>query len=137
MPNPARYWREIPQRYRLEAARCTSCGEIAYPPRLLCPKCRSRQFETIRLNDEGAILSFTVIRVGPSQFADQTPYVVGIVELDGGVRITSQIVDCDPETLAVGQRMRLEFRRIQQQGEAGILCYGHKCVPAPQEAPAG
>ena len=71
----------------------------------------------------------TVIRVGPSQFADQTPYAVGIVELDDGVRITSQIVDCEFDKLAVGQRVRLEFRRIQKQGDAGILCYGHKCVP--------
>jgi hypothetical protein len=68
--------------------------------------------------------------VGPSQFADQTPYAVGIVELDGGVRITAQIVDCDFEKLAVGLRLRVEFRRIQKQGEAGILCYGYKCVPA-------
>jgi len=129
MANPARYWREIPQRYRLEAARCTSCGEIAYPPRLICAKCGSRRFETIRLPDEGVIVSFTIIHVGPSQFAGETPYAVGIVELDGGVRITAQIVDCDHDKLAVGQRVRLEFRRIQQQGEAGVLCYGHKCVP--------
>jgi len=130
MANPARYWREIPQRYRLEAARCVKCGEIAYPPRLVCPKCGARQFEKVQLGDEGIIVSYTIIRVGPSQFSDQTPYAIGIVELEGGVRITSQIVDCDCESLAIGQRVHLEFRRIQQQGEAGILCYGHKCVPA-------
>lgn len=129
MANPARYWREIPQRYRLEAGRCSSCGEVSYPPRLTCPKCHSRQFETVKLQNEGKILSYTVTRVGPSQFADQTPYAVGIVELDDGVRIMTQIADCDFDKLAVGQRVRLEFRRIQKQGDAGILCYGHKCVP--------
>jgi len=55
---------------------------------------------------------------------------VGIVELDGGVRILTQIADCEFDKLAIGQRVRLEFRRIQQDGEAGILCYGHKAVPA-------
>ncbi len=130
MANPARYWREIPQRYRLEAARCSSCGEICFPPRLICPHCRSRKFEKATLADEGKIISFTVTRVGPSQFADQTPYAVAIVELDDGVRITTQVVDCDFDRLAPDQRVRLEFRRIQKQGEAGILCYGHKCVPA-------
>src|SRR5512136_2268193 len=126
MANPARYWREIPRRYRLEAARCAGCGQVSYPPRLTCPRCRSRRFETVTLADEGTLVTFTVTRVGPSQFAAETPYAVGIVELDGGVRITAQIADCDFERLEVGQRVRLEFRRIQQDGEAGILCYGHK-----------
>jgi uncharacterized OB-fold protein len=130
MANPARYWREIPQRYRLEAGQCRSCKEIYFPPRLVCAKCGSRRFETIRLNDEGNIVTYTVIRVGPSQFADQTPYAVGIIQLDGGVRVTAQIVDCEFDKLAQGQRVRVEFRRLQSQGEAGILCYGYKCVPA-------
>ena len=129
MANPARYWREIPQRYRLEAGKCKSCNETYFPPRLVCAHCGSRQFETVKLQDKGRILTFTVIRVGPSQFMDQTPFAVGIIELDGGVRITTQIVDCEFDKLAIGQRVRLEFRRIQKQGDAGILCYGHKCVP--------
>ncbi|MGD0871331.1 MAG: Zn-ribbon domain-containing OB-fold protein [Bryobacteraceae bacterium] len=129
MANPARYWREIPQRYRLEAARCTSCGEISFPPRLICPQCRSRKFETVTLKENGKILTYTVTRVGPSQFADQTPYAVGVVELDDGVRIMTQIADCDFDKLAAGQRVRLEFRRIQKQGDAGLLWYGYKCVP--------
>jgi uncharacterized OB-fold protein len=130
MANPARNWREIPQRYRMEAAKCTSCGEVSYPPRLICPKCRRRQFEKVTLPDRGRILTYTITRVGPSQFTELTPYAVGIVELDGGVRITTQIADCDLDKLSVGQRVRLEFRRIQEDGEAGILAYGHKAVPA-------
>jgi hypothetical protein len=73
----------------------------------------------VTLKDEGTLLTYTVTRIGPSQFAD----------LDGGVRITAQIADCEFDRLAAGLRVRLEFRRIQQDGHAGILCYGHKCVP--------
>ena len=39
MDSPARAWREFPQRYRLEASKCTQCEKILYPPRLVCPKC--------------------------------------------------------------------------------------------------
>lgn len=130
MQNSARYWREIPQRYRMEAGKCTSCGEVYFPPRLRCAKCGSRRFQTVRLDGEGRILTYTVIRVAPSQFSDQAPYAVAIVELNGGVRITTQITDCEFDKLAVGQRVRLEFRRIQKDGAAGILCYGYKFVPA-------
>jgi uncharacterized OB-fold protein len=125
-----RYWREVPQRYRLEAAKCKKCGKIYFPPRLICPGCRSKEFEPVKLSREGKLLTYTVIRVGPSQFVDQVPYAIGIVELKEGVKILSQITDCDLEKLATGMSVRIEFRKVQQEGEAGIICYGYKCVPA-------
>ncbi len=129
MPTPARFWREIPQRYRLEAGKCKRCGFIAFPPRLICPACQNREFETIRLADAGKILTFTIIRVPPHPFIDQAPYAVGIVELDDGVRLTGQIVDCDFEALKIGQRVKIEFRKIYQDGESGVIYYGYKFVP--------
>ena len=127
---PARYWREIPQRYRLEAERCKKCGKIYFPPRVICSDCKSCDFELLKLKDEGRLLTYTVIRVAPSQFVNQSPYAMGIVKLDEGVNLLAQIVDCEPEQLQIGMKLKLEFRKIQQDGEAGILCYGYKCVPA-------
>jgi uncharacterized OB-fold protein len=127
---PARYWREIPQRYRMEAKKCKGCGKIYFPPRLVCSECKSSNFEDVKLTDQGKLLTWTVIHVGPSQFVDQTPYAMGIVELDGGARLLAQIADYELEELKTGMKLRLEFRKIQQDGEAGILCYGYKFVPA-------
>ncbi len=130
MLNPARYWREIPQRYRYEAAKCEKCGKISFPPRLVCNGCGGRKFAKATLAQEGKIETFTVIRVPPAGFGDQAPYAVGVIALDDGVRITAQIVDCKPEELAIGKRVRLEFRRIQTDGESGIIGYGYKFVLA-------
>ncbi|MFH0930443.1 MAG: Zn-ribbon domain-containing OB-fold protein [Candidatus Zixiibacteriota bacterium] len=124
-----KYWREIPQRYRLEAGKCKKCGKIFFPPRLICDNCKSREFEKINLQKEGKLLTYTVIRVAPSQFIDQTPYAMGIVELNEGVKILSQVADCDFDKLEIGMLVRIEFRKIFQEGEAGIICYGYKCVP--------
>ncbi|NIM59440.1 MAG: transcriptional regulator [Candidatus Aminicenantes bacterium] len=129
MSTPSRFWREIPQRYRLEANKCKRCGYISFPPRLICPQCQNREFKETKLADKGKILTFTVIRVPPQQFVDQAPYAVGIVELDDGVKLTGQIVDCDFENLKIGQKVKIEFRKIFDAGEAGILCYGYKFVP--------
>ncbi len=129
MPTPARFWREIPQRYRLEAGECRNCGYVAFPPRLVCPACQGRQFETIRLADAGKILTYTTIRVPPQPFVDQAPYAVGIVELDDGVKLMGQIVDCDFEELKTGRRVKIEFRKIFQDGESGVIYYGYKFVP--------
>lgn len=128
MPSP-RYWRECPQRYRLEAAKCRKCGKVFFPPRLICSECRSREFELLKLPREGKLLTCTVIRVAPSQFTDQSPYAIGIVELAGGARILSQVTDCDLTRISTGMNVRVEFRKIQAEGDAGILCYGYKCVP--------
>jgi uncharacterized protein len=129
MSTSARYWREIPQRYRYEAARCTGCGMVAFPPRVVCDSCGCHEFETVSMADQGKLLTYTVIRVGPSQFADQTPYAVGIAELDDGVRLTAQVADVDFDELKVGMPVKLEFRKIRDEGEAGIICYGYKFVP--------
>lgn len=130
MLTTARYWRETPQRYRLEAGRCAKCGAVSYPPRRVCAECKGRTFETIVLPGEGKVVTFTVIHVAPTAFTDQAPYAVAIVELTNSVRITVQLVDCDPNAIEIGMPVRLEFRKIFGEGEDGVLCYGHKAVPA-------
>jgi uncharacterized OB-fold protein len=130
MSTSARYWREIPQRYRYEAAKCKGCGRVWFPPRLICADCGKKEFEPVVLSDTGKVKTFTVIRVGPSDFCDEVPYPIGIIELDDGVMIQCQIADCAPEDLKIGMPVRIEFRKVKQEGEAGIICYGYKAVPA-------
>lgn len=123
-----RYWREIPQRLRLEAGRCLKCGKIHYPPRLICDACQSREFETVTLSDHGTILTYTVIHTPPSQFKDQAPYAIAIIETDNGCKMTVQVADSDGSDLAIGKRVELQFRKLMEEGQKGILCYGHKAV---------
>jgi len=78
MIGSARYWREIPQRYRYEAAACrpaarfTSGGGGA--PRLVCRGCRGTTFTKTTLAAEGAVETFTIIRVAPTGFGAEVPY---------------------------------------------------------------
>ena len=129
MSTPSRYWREIPQRYRLEANKCAKCDLTFFPPRLICPECKSQELEEVRLAEKGKLLTYTIIRVPPSQFSDQAPYAVGIIELDDGVRLTGQVVDCAFEEIKIGLRVKVEFRKLYDVGHAGVICYGYKFVP--------
>jgi uncharacterized OB-fold protein len=129
MPTPSKYWREIPQRYRLEANTCKKCGIKYFPPRQVCSECHSQEFEKSKLAETGKILTYTVIHTPPQPFVDQAPYAIGIVELDDKVKLTGQIVDCDFDKIESGQRVRLEFRKIFTEGEAGVIYYGYKFVP--------
>jgi uncharacterized OB-fold protein len=74
-------------------------------------------------------MTFTIIRVPPQPFSDQAPYAVGIVDLDDGVRLTGQIVDCAFEELKIGMRVKIEFRKVYEEGAAGVIYYGYKFVP--------
>jgi uncharacterized protein len=125
----ARHWRETPERYRMEAAKCKKCGKIHFPDRLICPDCKGREFDTVKLSGKGALATFTIIRVAPSDFTDLSPYAVGIVKLDEDVHIMAQIVDCSPEELKVGDRVVSQFRRINEEGKTGMIMYGYKFVP--------
>lgn len=124
-----RIWREIPQRYRLEASKCKGCNRLFFPARLICPECRSRKFDKVGLNGRGKILTYTIIHVAPEQFKNEVPYAIGVIELEEGVRITAQIVDCEFSELAIGQEVRAEFRKIQEDGPSGVIGYGYKFVP--------
>ena len=131
MISPARSWREFPQRYRLEAARCAGCSKVLYPPRVKCPACGGTAFEAIVLPREGKVVTFTVVRVPPAGFTEQSPLPIALVELTGGVRVMVQIGDvADPAEIEIGMPVRLEFRRISWDGEAGLIFYGHKAVIA-------
>jgi uncharacterized OB-fold protein len=123
-----RYSREIPQRFRLEAEKCTGCGYIAFPPRLICPECGQKSFEKIKLHPEGKILTYTIIHVAADVFGTQTPYAVAIIETNDGARLTAQVVDCALEEVKTGKKVKLILRRIQKEGKAGILQYGYKAV---------
>jgi uncharacterized OB-fold protein len=131
MFSPARAWREFPQRYRLEAATCAGCSKILYPPRVVCPECGGREFTKSTLPRDGKVVTYTVIRVPPAGFTEQTPLPIALVELTNGVRLMVQIADVEkPESLTLGMPVRLEFRRISWDGDAGVIFYGHKAVRA-------
>lgn len=129
---PAREWRSYPQRYKMEAARCKECGKVYFPPRLVCGKCQGREFERFNMSRTGKVITYTVIRTPADAFKGQAPFAVGIVKMDGGARLTTQIADVSFEELKVGLPIKMEFRRIFSEGDAGLIHYGHKAVPVRQ-----
>ncbi len=125
-------WRAIPQRYRYEANKCKTSGDVFFPPRTVCPDqtCKDGNctLEPVTMATEGKIASYTIIRVPPSQFVDEAPYAMAILEMDDGAFLTTQVVDCNLEDVKIGKRVKLEFRRIQEEGHSGVLAYGYKAV---------
>jgi uncharacterized OB-fold protein len=89
---------------------CRSCRVIHWYPRSMCPACGSFDTEWIEASGRGVVYSFTIVRRGaPPTYAQAMPYVVAHVELTEGPRILTNIVDCAPDSVGIGDRVEVLF----------------------------
>ncbi|MDI6639798.1 MAG: Zn-ribbon domain-containing OB-fold protein [Methanocellales archaeon] len=124
-----RFWRHIPARYNLIGTKCLTCGEYYFPPRTTCPACRrAGTIEECKFKGIGEVVTYTVIRSASDAFDRQTPYVLAIVRLEEGPRLTTQIV-CDPDEIEIGMKVCAVFRKITEESSEGVICYGTKFMP--------
>ena len=112
------YW-EAAAEGRLLVSRCTACATVIWYPRGFCPSCGSLDVDWIELPGTGEVYSFAVARRGQAAYADAAPYVVAYVELDlpdggPGPRVMTNIVDCDPGSVAVGDRVEAVFHPTER-----------------------
>ena len=93
---------------KLVLQRCQNCGHMLFYPRTHCDACQSDQLVWEDASGAGTIASYTVVRRGVS--ADfEAPYIIALIDLADGPRMMSQIVDADPDALAVGLSVRVDF----------------------------
>ena len=100
---------------RLSLQKCPRDGFFFYP-RSRCPKCLQADWSWEDVSGRGTVYSFTVDRVGldPAQ-RDRLPLVVGLVELEEGPRLTTNIVDCSPEEVSIGMSVAVTFEDLGQE----------------------
>ena len=94
---------------RLVLPRCTACGFVIWFPREICPACGSQDVDWFEASGSGSIYSCTVTRRIPGSWGKAAPFVLAYVELDEGPRVMTNIVDCDPEQVAIGDRVKAVF----------------------------
>ena len=103
---------------RLVAPRCTNCGTFRLPPPPFCFVCQHRDVEWVELPGTGTVYSFTVVRHPLAKMLQRRrcPTPSGIVELDGtqgaGARMIVNIIDCDVETLKIGDRVEIVWEHV-------------------------
>ncbi|MHB8552028.1 MAG: Zn-ribbon domain-containing OB-fold protein [Thermoplasmataceae archaeon] len=127
----SRMWRETDHRYRMVGEKCMNCEKIYFPPRDICPICHRDsigKMQDIEMKGNGEVVSFTIVHDAPPAFSRQRPYILAIIKLDEGPVITGQIVDAEPTEIEIGTKLRSVFRKISEDGPAGIIHYGYKFV---------
>lgn len=124
-----RFWREIPQRYALQASKCGVCETVHYPPRRLCPDCRRESIGNItrtNLSGHGRIIECTRVHKPAPGYDTHAPYHLALIETDEGPRLVGQLVETEGRVPEAGQSVEATFRRIGSDGDAGIIHYGIK-----------
>ncbi len=106
------FW-EACRRHELYVQRCRACGTQRYYPRALCPGCLSSETEWVRASGRGTVYSFTVMHQNQAPgFRERVPYVLAYVELEEGVRLLTNVVDCDPGTVRIGMAVEVVFEDV-------------------------
>ncbi len=91
---------------------CTACSALIHPPAPVCRYCYSHQMGVRDVSGRATLSSFTVNHRF-SLPGLPAPYVVAQVAIveDPRVRLTTNIVDCDPDELEIGQLVEVVFDR--------------------------
>lgn len=95
---------------------CQDCGVLNFYPKLYCAGCLSSNLEWVKASGRGKVYSYmTVYAFQPTEFAEDVPYVVAIVELDEGVRMMSNIVGCIPDEVHCDMNVEVVFEKATEE----------------------
>jgi hypothetical protein len=99
---------------------CGSCRRLRFPPRPMCPWCRSTAIEWPVMSGFGTVWSYAVPHppLLPA-YAEVAPYNVAVVSLDEEptLRLVGNVVatpngplnEVDPHSISIGDRVRVVF----------------------------
>ena len=111
----APYWAAA-RNHELRVQRCSACGHLRFPPSVVCPKCLAFEHEWTPLSGRGTIYSFIIVhRPQHPGFYNDVPYNVAIVELESGIRLHTNVVDCAPDALRIGLPVEVVFQRVNDE----------------------
>jgi len=71
--------------------------------------------EWTELKGIGKLLSYSIVHVSTADYQSQTPYAVGIVELDEGARLSGVIRNVKHEDLKIGLSLIVDFEENTSQ----------------------
>ena len=115
----------------LLGSRCTGCGTHAFPARLICPRCKERTMEPVRLGQSGTLYSFTVCHVAPAGW--RAPYFQAYIELPESLRVFSLISDSvTPRADALREGMQMELVVEPVRPEEQVMTFKYR--PLEQDA---
>ena len=87
--------------------KCKSCSKVHWYPRAICPFCMSPDTEWVAGSGKGTIYSYSHMA--------RANLTIAYVTLEEGPSMMTNIVDCDPNALKIGQAVKLVFKPTDKE----------------------
>ena len=95
---------------------CCDCDALIFYPRRECPECWSTNLDWKESSGKATLYSYSITYEGVEEkFADDLPIILAWVDLPEGVRITTNIIDCDPDHVHIGMELEVAYRPLTDE----------------------
>jgi uncharacterized OB-fold protein len=111
---------------KLMGIKCKECGTIFVPPKMSCSKYDSYNFDWITLKGRGKLLTYSIVHVAPTDFQAIAPYIVGIVELEEGLKLPGIVKLKEIEDIKIGMDLVVDFEKTSTKSWVGNTRYYFK-----------
>lgn len=117
----AGYWKAARQG-QLLLGDCAACGKLSHPPQTVCPFCWTSAPGSRAASGKATLNSFTVVhQSGVPALRERLPYIVAYVELEEGLCLLSNLVNCPPAEARIGMALRVLFEPINDDAAAVLF----------------
>jgi len=114
-PITAPFWNGLAEG-RIRVQHCQDCGGWVFYPRSHCSHCLSGRLEWRDVTGDATLYTFTITRQPTApHFADEVPQLLAVVELEGGIRMTTTLVNVQEGDIRVGMKLIPCFDRVSDE----------------------
>ena len=119
LPQPTQwskpFW-EGCRKHEFLVQKCQDCHKYIFYPKMFCPDCLSSNLEWVKSSGKGKVYSYMVVySYQPTEFEENLPYVVAIIELEEGIRLMSNVIGCSPETVKCDMKVGVVFDDVTEE----------------------
>ena len=108
------WWELVEKEKKLPIQRCKNCGTLRHPPRPFCGECQSKEWDHVVSSMEGEVYSFIVLHT-PQVPGYTYPLLCAVIDLKEGTRLVSNLIDCKPEEVKVGAKVKGEILQLDAE----------------------
>lgn len=100
--------------HQLAVQKCDACGTLRFPAAPLCLACDSDKASWVTVSGRGQVFSFTVMHRAYHP-AIKVPYTLAVIELNEGVKMTSNIIGIEPSKVKCGMPVEVVFEKLNDE----------------------
>lgn len=109
-----KWWWDACDEGKILIQRCQNCQTLRHPPRPMCGKCQSMEWDSIESTLEGEVLSHTELH-HPRIPGYQYPLVCAVIGLSEGTNLVANVVGCDPSDVHIGMKVQGKVEQVDEK----------------------